>query len=306
MRHVIATCAVALTCAAGPATAADFNPYVLRAVEQLSAGYRGGGYDLSSAFTHDLPYGQGVVKKTSAKASVAPSMCVAGVAEIILTAIKIYADEQGFRDASSVRSPFTKAPLNLWTKGNVSSLRANIFMFAGTGSRGTAHALARFGMGRELPFSQLVPGDFINLNRAGGSGHAVVFLGYLDGNGGAVSTYGPSVKGFKYFSVQGKGRADAGFAYRYAYFNGTCVPSTATKIHDCKVIRSANPALLNTGRMHMPDNWTVAASLAELRNNIGRSIELTNPGVTRAFIDAELDQELPPAIDSRLDGVEGE
>lgn len=296
----------ALVILGSPASAADFNSYVLKAVQQLDTRYSGGGYDLSSAFTHDIPYGSGVIKKSSAHAAAAPTMCVAGVTEVILTAIKIYADEKGFKNESSPASPFRKAPLSLWTKGNVSSLRANLFLYAGTGSHGTAHTLERFGMGRQLPFDQLKPGDFINLNRTSGSGHAVVFLGYLDGSGKVLTSFGPNVKGFKYFSAQGKGKPDAGFAYRYAYFDGTCPPSTAQQVHDCHVIRSKNQALLNSGRMTTPDKWTVDASLAALRKQIGRDIELSNPGVSRAFIDTELDRELPATIDPRLDGIEGD
>jgi hypothetical protein len=289
-----------------PASAEDFNSYVLKAIDALYPRYSGGGYNLSSAFTHNLPYGTGVIKKSSTHADAAPTMCVAGVTEVILTAIKLYADEKGFRDETAANSPFRKAPLSLWTKGNLSSIRANMFMFAGTGSRGTAHTLQRFGMGRELPFDQLKPGDFINLNRVSGSGHAVVFLGYLDGNGTILDRFGPEVKGFKYFSAQGKGKPDAGLAYRYAYFEGTCPPTTAQKVHDCHVIRSRNPALLNSGRMNTPDGWAVDASLAALRQQIGRDIEMSNPGVTRAFVDAELDRELPSSIDPKLDGVEGD
>lgn len=291
---------------ASSVSAQDFNPYVLRAIDVLYPRYSGGGYNLSTAFTHDLPYGPGLVKKSSPRSAAAPTMCVAGVTEVILTAIKLYADDRGLGNDTAAGSPFRKAPLSLWTKGNLSSIRANMFMYAGTGSRGTAHTLQRFGMGRELPFDQLKPGDFINLNRTSGSGHAVVFLGYLDAGGNVLSTFGSNVKGFKYFSAQGKGKPDAGLAYRYAYFEGTCPPTTASKVHDCHVIRSRNPVLLNAGRMNTPDVWTVDTSLATLRQQIGRDIELSNPGVSRAFIDTELDQDLPSSIDPRLDGVEGD
>jgi hypothetical protein len=226
-------------------------------------------------------------------------MCVAAAAEVLMTAINIYANETGDR------SVYSKVPVALWQKGNLLSLKANIFMFKGSGSRGTAHTLSRFGMGNELSFDRLKPGDFVNLNRTGGSGHAVVFMGYLDSTGNAVAQFGPIVKGFRYFSAQGKGRPDAGFAFRNAYFSGTC-PSGGMTPRDCNLIRSANPALLNVGRASAPSNWKVAEALARLRTLSSRAIEDASPGISRALIDIELDRELPDQIDDRFSGVTDE
>ncbi len=288
------------------AKAQDFNPYVLRAVNELHTKYRGGGYDIRHAFTHDIPYGNSVIRKTSSLPPVAPTMCVAAVAEVMLTAISLHAQDHGLNDVNSPASPYNKVPASLFTRGNLLSLRANLFMFAGTGSRGTGHTLQRFGLGRELGFSQLKSGDFVNLNRTSRSGHAVVFLGYLDANGNDLSTFGPAVKGFRYFSAQGKGKPDAGFGYRNAYFEGTCPPSTATRIRDCHVIRSNNPQLLNAGRMMAPNTWTIQAALVDLRRQQGRAIASVYPSATRAVINQELERELPNSIDPLFDGVEGE
>lgn len=285
----------------GPAPAAaqasDFNLYILKAVTLLSERYPHGGYDLGKAFTHDLAYGGATVAKSSSAAPPAPTMCVAAAAEVIITAIALYAQETGDT------SVFTKIPAALWQRGNVLSLRANIFMFKGTGSRGTAHTLERFGMGRQTAFDKLKPGDFVNLNRTSGSGHAVVFMGYLDAAGKDLAAHGPAVKGFRYFSAQGKGRPDAGFAFRNAYFSGTCPANAPGKVRDCNVILSANPVLLNVGRMSAPGAWRVAEAIAALRNTTSRAISDTTPGITRAAIDAELDRDLPPEVDGRLDGV---
>lgn len=275
------------------------NSYVILAVEELHKKYSGGGYDINSAYTHDVKYGSSYVRKTSALAEPAPSMCVAGVTEVILTAIQLYANKTGDT------SPFTKAPLYLWTKGNLLSLKANFFMYSGTGSNGTASTLSRFGMGSEVSFANLRPGDFVNLNRTTKSGHAVVFLGYLKNPDKLILNYGPDVIGFKYFSIQGKGKPDAGFGYRYAYFSGACPAVGGNKVRDCNVIRSANPVLLNTGRLDMPNNWRVQESIQEMRRSATRSIEIQNPGITRAAIEDELNRELPMTIDSRYDGVDG-
>jgi hypothetical protein len=281
------------------AQAQDFNDYVLRAVKQLEADYSNGGYDLGSAFTHDIPYADGTIKKTSSAKPPAPSMCVAGVAEVILTAINLYVAEKGDK------SPYAKAPLALWSRGNSLSLRANIFMFQGTGSHGTGHTLKRFGMGEELGFDALKPGDFINLNRTRPSGHAVVFLGYLDGNGGALPSPA-GAKGFKYFSLQGKGRADAGFGHRYAFFSGNCPTLLAGQVRDCNVIRSSNSVLLNAGRLHAPSRWDVAGAIAKLREQGVRNFMATSPGVSRAAANEEFERELPSAISPMLDGITSE
>lgn len=276
----------------------DFNAYVLKAVALLRDKYAGGGYDLSKAYTHDIAYGAASIRKSSSAGPPAPTMCVAAAAEVIMTAIALYAQDTGDKTV------FDKVPATLWQKGNALSLKANIFMFKGSGSRGTAHTLDRFGMGKETAFDKLKPGDFINLNRTSGSGHAVVFMGYLDSAGAAVAGYGPSVKGFRYFSAQGKGKPDAGFAFRNAYFSGTCPANAPGVVRDCNVIFSRNPVLLNVGRMGAPSTWHVAESIARLRASTSRAISDASPGISRAALDAELDRELPPEVDSRLDGVD--
>lgn len=283
---------------------ADFNSYILKAIDSLNRSYSRGGYDISQAFTHDIVYGSSIIRKTSGNSAPAPSMCVAGVAEIIITAINIYANET--RDVSV----YTTVPSSLWTRGNQLSLRANIFMFAGTGSRGTAHTLSRFGMGRELGFDALKPGDFINLNRPArngrrASGHSVVFLGFLDGSGNDLPS-SVGAEGFKYFSVQGSGRPDAGFGYRWAFFGNVCPSLSGGRVRDCGVLRSRNPIFLNAGRMNRPSAWRVEPSIRALRNQGIRSIMAVDTTVSRAAAIQELETELPDTINPALDGVEGD
>lgn len=287
---------VTLSAVPASAQAKDFNDYVLKAITQLNSTYAKGGYDIGSAFTHDIPYADGAVKKSSPNVAPAPSMCVAGVTEIIITAINLYVAET--RD----RTAYTKIPLALWTRGNALSLRANLFMYAGTGSHGTAHSLKRFGMGQELGFDSLKAGDFINLNRTTHSGHAVVFLGYLDATGNGLPS-AQGAKGFKYFSLQGKGKPDAGFGYRWAFFEGSCPTLAAGRTRDCHVIRSSNPVLLNAGRMAAPAEWNVEPAIRELREQGLRDIMGADSTISRGFADAELEKELPNSIDPSLNGV---
>lgn len=279
--------------------AQDFNPYVLKAVEYLYKNHAKGGYDIRRSFTHEFEYGQeGKIKPSSAPLT----MCVAAVSEVIIYAQKIYAKETGDN------SVFTKIPLGAWTKGTPASLRANIFMFDGTGSRGTGHTLAKYSLGEELRFQDLRAGDFINLNRSSGSGHAVVFLGYLDKATKITDQYSLDVVGFKYFSAQGKGRPDAGFAYRNAYFGDFC-PSSSTVPRDCKVIRSNSRALLNAGRMWSPDRWDYLGAVERQKLATRSILEDQNPAATKSIISDLLDVEmakelaLSPADQLKFDGV---
>jgi hypothetical protein len=113
-----------------------------------------------------------------------------------------------------------------------------------------------------------MPGDFINLNRDPPShkpsGHAVVFLGFLNKDYGEEKTFSPKVVGFKYFSSQGKGSPDAGFAYRWAFFGDTCPSPKNGMPRDCYVIKSTSQSLLNTGYMLQPDHWSTEAARTAL------------------------------------------
>lgn len=282
----------------------SFNRYVLKAVEYIAQHRAGGGYDLNRAFTQNLGYGGDVVKASAAStgsgaAPPYPTMCVAAVAEVMIEALRIYAEETGDKSA------FQQLGARSWNSGNLRSIKANLFMFAETGSRGTAGTLQRFGMGKEVPFAELRPGDFVNLNRQK-SGHAVVFMGYLDRNYNILPGFGPNVAGFKYFSAQGKGKPDAGFAYRYAYFGPYCPAPVAGKPRDCGVIRSANQKLLNTGTMYHPKHWRVAEAAASMQLLVRSAVKSKNPTRSVADVDMltniELDRELAPNPGLNLDG----
>jgi hypothetical protein len=224
------------------ATPDRFNDYILRSVEMIAAERARGGYDINSYFTRDLKYGPDCCIKANHPSK---TMCVAAVCEVIIEALNIYFAETGDQ------KPFQSLPIRSWTRGTAKDIRAHIFMYAGSGSRGTAHALDRFGIGKEAAFRDLLPGDFINLNRAH-SGHAVVFLGFINKDYQTEPTYSNRVVGFQYFSSQGKKSDDAGFAYRWAFFGDLCPDAPAGKKRDCGVIFSDNPTLLNAGYMLHP------------------------------------------------------
>ena len=223
----------------------DFEPYVLAAVDYLWAGYRLLGYD-AAVLTHDAPYGDYGVIPTSGGAK---TMCVAAAMEVILTAMNIWAEDTG---QSSV---FDFMPKTSWESLSASSIKAHIWVNHTLDSWGTADALAHFGMGENVPFEQLAPGTFINLNRSTGTGHAVVFVAFIDIAGREYRRWNERVIGFEYFSSQGGLDVGAGgFDYRYAIFEQYGSPAMPGK-RDTKIIYSANQHWLNTGRMWAPSHW---------------------------------------------------
>lgn len=220
-----------------------FNPYILKAVAELSATRAGLGYD-SASYTQNLKISGAELKATKPP----KTMCVAAQVEIISRALAIYENETGSKEH------WKHVPIVQWRSLQPYSLRGRIWLVKDSPSYGTASALDAFGMGKQMEFAQLQPGAFVNLNRQK-TGHAVVFLGYLDNKGNEVQQYGPTVAGFKYFSSQGK-PDNGGFGYRYAFFNDAGCPTLSSdKKRDCGVIRSTSQKMLNSGQMLHPKFW---------------------------------------------------
>jgi hypothetical protein len=290
----------------------DFNEYVLLSVQKLARERAGGGYDINSYFTQSpgLTYGH----DKYVRANHPPlTMCVAAVSEVIIEALNIYAAQTGDF------TPFQRLPMRSWNGGSVTNIRPYMFLFDTVRSNGTADAMTKFGIGRRLPFEELLPGDFINLNRTSGSGHAAVFLGFINIDYGEEETYSRRVTGFKYFSAQGKGKPDAGLAYRWAFFSPHCPPVQRDKPRDCNVVFSHDQSVLNSGRMFTPTAWTVESAIEKIRSDylkkrfkelIGRRIgekdfgSLRSGTVAAKFAQALLDAELETVWDpTRFDGI---
>lgn len=228
-----------------PAAGETFNAYILEAVTQIEATYKLLGYD-AAALTHDLAYG---AKGTITASKPPKTMCVAASMEVMLTAMQIYAQETG--DATV----FDHLPLKSWQTLASSAIRGHIWVNPDFNARGSADALRHFGMGMTVPFKELTPGSFINLNRTSGTGHAVVFLAFIDNVGNESSSWHSDVVGFKYFSSQGGLAAgDGGFDYRYAIFSQHGSPAMPYK-RDLQVIDSDDQLYLNTGIMYAPARW---------------------------------------------------
>lgn len=218
-----------------------FNDYILKAVNYIHTYWAKKGYD-SSAYTHDLPYGSTSV----AKGPLAPkTMCVAAVAEVILTAMKIYADETGDT------SVWEHLPAKSWASQSSKTIKGWIWVNHTFNGRGTGDAMTAFGMGMNVPFKELVPGSFINLNRTTGSGHATVFIAFLDASCNEYQTWNDKVVGFKYYSSQ-----TGGFDYRYASWSDKTMTCGSGKVRDSKVIHNeTSQTYLNTGIIYHPKYW---------------------------------------------------
>lgn len=223
-----------------------FNEYIMKAIDYLDLKYRLLGYDINSVLTHDIEYlDQGVIKRTNG----ALTMCVGAVLETILTAYDLYYQETG-DDA-----PYRYLPMRSYQYLKQTDLKGHIWVNKDFDSFGTADALYNFGMGIRLKFSELKSGDFININRTTKTGHAVVFISYINKLGQELPEYDDSVIGFKYYSAQGrKAQGEGGFDYRYAIFGKYGCPEMPYK-RDCNIIYSDNRVFLNLGRMLMPNLW---------------------------------------------------
>lgn len=230
-----------------------FNDYILKSVAQLYKNYGLLGYDINSILTHDIAYhDQGIIKARRPPLT----MCVAAVMEVILTAYDLYAAETGDY------SPYAYLPKRSYEGLAYTDIKGHIWVNPDFNAGGTADALINFGMGERRTFEQLLPGDFVNINRTNKTGHAVVFISYINKTGKLLPKYDSSVVGFKYFSSQGQREAgQGGFDYRYAVFSQHGCPEMPYK-RDCGVIYSQKQDYLNTGTMLAPAYWTGAIPTA--------------------------------------------
>lgn len=247
-----------------------FNEYILMAVEYLYTNYGLLGYSINSALTHDIEYGDyGTIYQIGDDEK---TMCVAAALEVMLTAMQIYADETG--DITV----YDFLPISSWQRLGENDFRGHVWVSHEYNSYGSADALRNFGMGEIVPFESLLPGSFININRTTGSGHAVVFIAFIDVDGNEYETYpdDATIIGFKYFSSQGGyDYGEGGLDYRYAIFSDfhtedfcqqyplSCddsnIPIMPYK-RDINIIYSLNQHYLNTGMMFHPVTWETSST----------------------------------------------
>ncbi|MER9313523.1 hypothetical protein NKI51_30415 [Mesorhizobium australicum] len=257
-----------------------FSDYVLAAVEMLDGdkSRAGQGYG-SGYFTKDLRFGAGDTLKASDKAPL--TMCVAAQMEVLVEALNMWSEK------NKNNSPFDFLPKVLWQRLRPLDFRGMIWIVKNSPSSGAGYALEHFGMGHLVPFKGLFPGSFINFNRTNKSGHAGVFLGYIDKNGNDLDTYSNDVAGFKYFSSQGmnKPKPISGLGKRWGFFSDVACPDKLPSGHlrDCGIIRSEKNGYLVGGYVLDPSNWDAKkGNAAVVTNNDATSPELTTEGTFNA------------------------
>jgi hypothetical protein len=266
-----------------------FNDFILEAVDELAHSSSGLGYDRHTFFSRPIKYDNGEIRANSPPLT----MCVAAVAEVMITAINRYVKKTGDR------TPYEYLPASSWNRMRPKDIRSHIWVDHRLDSYGTADALRTFGIGKLAKFSELRPGAVVNINRTNGTGHAVIFMNYLDKEGGTLKTWSPDVAGFRYFSAQGKGRRpNAGFGFRAAFFekpgqkdkpgqkekpasNSCPVLHDKTMLRDCGVIFSHGQDMLNTGYVLHPSKWSAKqrdANLMALQQGLYERSRSRGPG----------------------------
>lgn len=228
----------------------NFNEYLLEAKNQIHRSWGRKGY-ASAAYTHNFKLGD-----IEFIASNPPyTMCVAAQMEIIVAALNKYKDD------TAHSSFLTFLPSKQWTSQSPGTFKNLVWV--NSGSLGTAYALERFGMGYQCPFAALKPGCFVNFNRNNKTGHAVLFINYLDKNGDVLEEFGSRVAGFKYYSSQGT-KSEGGFDYRYAFFEGIKPVLDGGRRRDIGIIRSDKQKYLNCGYMLHPNDWRTPVGMFDV------------------------------------------
>ena len=240
---------------AGPPPS-KMNAYVLKAVAYLESNYANGGYNINSTLTHDLSYGGEAIKASNPP----KSMCVAAVLETIVEGYRLWA-----ADHAGQAAVWAFLPASSWRSLRPRDIKSHIWVDPRLGAYGTGDALEKFGIGTRLDFEDLRAGDFANINRPAipgirskPSGHAVVFLSYVDEDG-QDTTKAAEAKGIRYFSNQS---STNGFAQKIGFFlrdgRYVCPRIRSDLSKDCGIMFSQDQRYLNLGRLWAPEDWQPA------------------------------------------------
>lgn len=302
--HIIITMAATLVAETALAQEADMNSYLLRAKKLLLEKHAGGGYDINARYTHDLPFHNETISGGPKKPK---SMCVAAIIELITHAFQLHYEEH--HNAKI----FTFLGKNSWDRLRPIDIKSHIWVNSDLNSSGTGDALSAFGLGKRLKFSELRKGDFVNLNRppfpghrSRASGHAVLFLSYVDDSGKDIESSNGAA-GFRYFSNQS---STNGFGEKIAFFlkknnKEWFCPSVPNASMDCGVMFSNDQRYLNAGRMSSPEDWRADVRdtyLAKLKEDIYQTTKSKGPaylGLDASISKADFDkaiEELPDVM----------
>jgi len=181
----------------------DLNSYVL----EVMAGYEGGrypyllnqDYEHYNGVTRDLYYRDRLLLKANPDRS-RSSHCVGITFEAFFRAVQLRNRRLGL-------------PADYFNGLNWNELYdCALTWFVAKGPKtvsNCAAAIERYGLGRRLHDpEEAKPGDFMDLTRTDGSGHTVIFFGWLRGAGNRII-------GLRYWSSQ---RSTGGIGYKAEYF----------------------------------------------------------------------------------------
>lgn len=257
----------------------DPNDAILKTISDMEGRLVNRGYDLHSAFTEDIPYGSRccVPATNSGK-----TMCVALIAEVLIRTIN------GLANGVETRA-FEALPISHWTGSKRLQIRPHLFQYKEVHSKGPGDALTRFGIGETVDFEGMKAGDLLAFSRFNGSGHAVVFLGFVGANNARLQSYSANAIGFEYFSAQ---KTTKGIGKRFAYFGSvrnTRCPSFAPLGSDCGVIKEK---FSNAGRLWPVEKWRVKDALVELKRSFKEDL-MKSGAATSDTIERELESDLP-------------
>lgn len=236
-----------------------FAPYLLAAAQHAASTDAGLGYSTQGGgHTRPLTYDGAVISDEKTRTS----HCVGATFQFFVTALNAwFQDNRDDRVWSLPVAEMLKEPgtfKHCWYVDESFHCRD-----------GVAEALARYGLGSRITdFSQLRPGDFVQYWRSNGTGHSVLFLGFLDGKGTVHATWpGSSAVGFRYVSSQGSTR---GMGYRKGFFSGHC--NEAVSGRDCGILKSS----LGMARVSDPREFRQARQVetALMRAAIPRATDL--------------------------------
>lgn len=230
--------------------AGDYNSHIIDTVKWLAENRIGLGYDLKSRFTEDLKYGDYTFHATGGT----KTMCVAAVFEVLIRTLQNATDNNGEPVSASLLKANVlngSKALNFLPYSFQYKTLVKIPEYKRNFSAGIGDALVLFGMGRYVTFGTAKSGDFVYFNRTKGSGHAAIFINYLNAQGN-IENDAKNAIGFRYFSAQGNGTN--GMGYRDAFF-GNCPDVKTTYVRDCGVIKSDQHALFAISRLDDPKDW---------------------------------------------------
>ncbi|MFJ3483248.1 hypothetical protein ACIPL1_07660 [Pseudomonas sp. NPDC090202] len=253
-----------------PISAADYNEKIMTTVKWIEKNKSGLGYNLGSRYTEDLKYGDYTFRSTGGTST----MCVAAIFEILIRSITDAKDAEGRLVSSAILKGQVlngSKALNIAPYAFQYASLTTIPEYKRKFSAGIGDAFVLFGMGKYVNFQRAKSGDFVYFNRTSGTGHAVIFINYLDSQGKITKNANESI-GFRYFSAQKNGTN--GMGYRDAFF-GSCPKVDTDYVKDCSLIKSDSRAIFAISRLDDPKEWFTSFSAIRVERYFkGDSIDL--------------------------------